>query len=106
MTPPSSNAIYRLQPDRRPGGHRMSAEEMNVARYIRERSEELKRLSSDDRLDVLSQIFGVAALEATKHEGNMLPQAIPPRGEPGYLVAKGDDDRDPRRAALQEILEG
>lgn len=84
----------------------MSADEMNVARYIRERSEELKRLSTDARLDLLAQIFGVAALEATKHEGNMLPQAIPQRGAFGAEPAAGNDDREHHRAALQEVLEG
>jgi GAF domain-containing protein len=84
----------------------MSADEMNVARYIRERSEELKRLSSDTRLDLLAQIFGVAALEATKHEGNMLPHPIPQCNELGSEVAAREADRENRRAALQEILEG
>jgi GAF domain-containing protein len=84
----------------------MSADEMNVARYIRERSEELKQLSRDARLDLLAQIFGVAALEATKHEVDMLPQAIPQRSESGAAVARRDDDREHEKAALREILEG
>ncbi|MET0676871.1 MAG: GAF domain-containing protein [Bradyrhizobium sp.] len=84
----------------------MSTDEMNVARYIRERSEELKRLSNDARLDLLAQIFGVAALEATKHEGNMLPQAIPQRGESGVQVATKEGEREHHRAALQDVLEG
>src|ERR1700749_3248359 len=84
----------------------MSADEMNVARYIRERSKELKRLSRDARLDLLAQIFGVAALEATKHEANMLPQAVPQRSEPGSQVGAREGDRGNHRAALREILEG
>lgn len=84
----------------------MSADEMNVARYIRERSEELKKLSKDSRLDLLAQIFGVAALEATKHEGSMLPQAVPQRKEARTQFVTGELDRERRRAALQEILQG
>ena len=55
----------------------MIANEMNVARYIRETSEELRKLSRDARLELLVHIFGVAALEATKHEDCMLPPLVP-----------------------------
>lgn len=83
----------------------MSADEMNVARYIRERSEELKKLSKDARLGLLSQIFGVAALEATKHEGSMLPQALPRLRPVGPQPGTGGEDRERRRVALREILQ-
>ena len=55
----------------------MTASEINVASYIRERSEELRKLSKDARLDLLVHIFGVAALEATKHERIIAPPAVP-----------------------------
>lgn len=84
----------------------MSADEMNVARYIRERSEELKKLSRDARLDLLAQIFGVAALEATKHEGLMLPQTVPQRSGAGYRRITREDGHERRQVALQEILQG
>ena len=82
----------------------MTAGEMNVARYIREQSEELKKLSGEARLDLLAHLFGMAAAEATKQEGGrrarMMPridrhQPHPDPGEAGH-----------QREVLQEILGG
>jgi GAF domain-containing protein len=82
----------------------MTGSEMNVASYIRERSEELRKLSKDARLDLLVHIFGVAALEAMKHEDTMAPPSVPQvRGLRGIGTER---DAGPRRAALQEVLEG
>jgi hypothetical protein len=82
----------------------MTTGEINVASYIRERSEELRKLSRDARLDLLVHIFGVAALEATKHEGIMAPPAVPQVHD---LQSIGrENDAAQRWAALQEVLEG
>jgi GAF domain len=84
----------------------MTANEMNVARYIRERSEELRKLSRDARLDLLVHIFGVAALEATKHEDYMAPPMVPTVDNPLRQAIPRDNDAVPCRAALLEVLEG
>jgi GAF domain-containing protein len=83
----------------------MSGNEMNVASYIRERSEELRKLSKDARLDLLVHIFGVAALEATKHEAVMAPPAVP-QVHDLQSIGRQNDAAQRRRAALQEVLEG
>jgi GAF domain-containing protein len=82
----------------------MTGSEMNVASYIRERSEELRKLSKDARLDLLVHIFGVAALEATKHQATMAPPSVPQVA--GLRGIGKQSDAGHRRAALQEILEG
>lgn len=84
----------------------MTATDINVASYIRERSEELQKLSRDARLDLLAHLFGVAALESTKHESQMLPPTLPQIGELGIHGLADDDAAARRRAALQEVLEG
>lgn len=83
----------------------MASDEMNLATYIRERSEELQKLSQDARLDLLVHLFGVAALEATKHEHRMLPPVVPHFKQIRRGVALRDDDTAQRRASLQQILE-
>jgi GAF domain-containing protein len=84
----------------------MVANEMNVARYIRETSEELRKLSRDARLDLLVHIFGVAALEATKHEDCMLPPLVPRIEDIKHQGVDKESDAVHHRAALQEVLEG
>src|ERR1700712_613893 len=83
----------------------MISDDMNVASYIRERSEELRKLSKDARLDLLAKIFGMAALEATKHEPDMLPPALPKVSHFRSQVASSEHDATRRRAAVQELLE-
>jgi GAF domain-containing protein len=82
----------------------MTASEINVASYIRERSEELRKLSKDARLDLLVHIFGVAALEATKHESIIAPPAVPQVHDLRNSGSRNEAAH--RRAALQEVLEG
>ena len=84
----------------------MTANDMNVARYIRETSEELRKLSRDTRLDLLTHIFGVAALEATKHEDRMLPPLVPKIDDRRFQGIQKENDAVHCRAALQEVLEG
>jgi GAF domain-containing protein len=84
----------------------MIANEMNVARYIRETSEELRKLSRDARLELLVHIFGVAALEATKHEDCMLPPLVPKIEDLKPQGIDKESDAVHHRAALQEVLEG
>jgi GAF domain-containing protein len=84
----------------------MTAGEMNVARYIREQSEELKKLSKQARLDVLGHLFGMAAAEATKHEDDMRSPMMPRvnRHQPVLDSVPVEDAR--QRAVLQDILGG
>lgn len=83
----------------------MTAGEINVASYIRERSEELRKLSVDARLNLLVHIFGVAALEAAKHEATMLPPAMPEINDLRPQGIADDDDVVHRWTALQDVLE-
>lgn len=83
----------------------MNSDEMNLARYIREQSEELQKLSSVARLDLLVHIFGVAALEATKHESTIPAPTFPQFEKMRPRVVAGEEDALRRRAALQEVLE-
>ena len=82
----------------------MTAGEMNVARYIREQSEELKRLSAEARLDLLAHLFGMAAAEATKQEGGRRARMMPltDRHQP-HSDSGGEEHQ---REVLQEILGG
>jgi two-component system CheB/CheR fusion protein len=83
----------------------MTADDMNVAIYIRERSEELQKLSQDARLDLLVHIFGMAALEAMNYENHELPSTAP-RFDMRRLQGNADHDSVTiHRTALQEILE-
>lgn len=83
----------------------MAANEMNVATYIRERSDELQRLSSVARLHLLEHIFGMAALEAAKYESSMPPPMVPALDNlPSQSVAV-EDHLARCRSTLQETLE-
>lgn len=83
----------------------MASDEMNLARYIRERSEELQKLSKDARLDLLVHLFGVAALEATRHERRMRPPVVPHFKQIKHRPPSGEVSDVQRRAALQQALE-
>jgi GAF domain-containing protein len=83
----------------------MKSNEMNIATYIRERSQELKKLSDDARLDLLAHIFGVAALEAAKHEELMRPPLVPRINELQTQDSVRKDGSSPRQTTLQEVLE-
>jgi hypothetical protein len=82
----------------------MTAGEMNVARYIREQSEELQKLSKQARLDVLRHLFGMAAAEATKHENDMRSPVMPKIIHHQPHLDPAEDAR--QRAVLQDILGG
>lgn len=84
----------------------MTTVDINVANYIREQSEELQRLSKDARLDLLSHIFSMAAVEASKHELDMLPPDVPQLKDNRLKTSPADDRTILRRAALENALEG
>lgn len=83
----------------------MTATDMNIASYIRERSEELRKLSQDARLNLLVHIFGVAALEAAKYEDTMLPPEVPELDALKQRASVARDDVVPRATVLQGVLE-
>lgn len=83
----------------------MAADEMNLATYIRERSEELQKLSKDARLDLLVHLFGVTALEATKHEHRMPPPEVPNFKQIRSPYPPKNDDIAKHRASIRQVLE-
>lgn len=83
----------------------MATNEMNVATYIRERSDELQRLSKDARLHLLEHIFGMAALEAAKYESEMRPPVVPQFDKFRSERTDEEDYITHRRSTLQEALE-
>lgn len=83
----------------------MAKSDMNVAAYIRERSDELQRLSRDARLHLLEHIFRMAALEAARHEGCVVPLVVPQLDNIPLGDITNDDYLSHCRATLQEPLE-
>jgi GAF domain-containing protein len=77
---------------------------MSVARYIREQSEELKKLSGEARFDLLAHLFGMAAAEATKQEGGKRARMLAQINRDQPHPDSGDEAH--QREVLQEILAG
>ena len=60
----------------------MSVSRAYVAEYIHDACIELRKMATGARLEVLSQILGMAALEASEHQRNRQhPLSIVPEAE-------------------------